>query len=229
MSAQVLSFLFLLPILVSAQIDEWGIGVLELPYENNEFIHVYDRPNGTIEGTLGMERNIHNTDFRILTWRDGEHGGPRMHIPKEALIEIGYEIDGLVVRKEEDGFLKIMYPKGELTAWVSLEELTKAGFLYYSWKKFMLRGRQTFFTMSYGMNLRERPGIDGTYILTVKGDQFEIELTGKSEGLWAEVVVKEFSTIYCEEPHKLVNTYTGWMKILDDKGYPNLWFYARGC
>ena len=109
---------------------------------------MFDSPNGTITGTLGMENDIYNSGYRTITWRDGEHGGPRMHIPEEALIAIGYEVDGLIVRKAENGFLKIMYKDGELTAWIKESDLKDAGFKYYTWKSFMTDTGQTFFTMS---------------------------------------------------------------------------------
>lgn len=229
MKFQILLSILFFPMLLSAQSNEWGIGVLKLPYDNYKTINVYDCPNGKITSTLGLENSIDDLGYQKITWRDGKHGGLRIHIPNNALIQIGYEIDGLVVKKETDGFLKIMYTEGDLIAWVSLVEIKKAGFIYYPWKQFMVSSGQTFFTTNYGMNVRQKPSINEPVVIMVKGDQFEIELTGKTKGLWAEVVIKEFDSVYCEAPHQLINTFLGWMKILDDEGYPNVWFYPRGC
>ncbi len=229
MKTQILLLLLILPILLPAQNSAWGIGVLSLPYDSNGKINVYDAPNGKTEGSLGVEENIYAPGTRTIIWRDGKFGGPRMHIPDEAVISIGYEIQGLIVHEERDGHLKIMYREGEIISWIAIEELQKEGFIYQPWISFMSDPNRTFFTMSYGMNIREQPNINATRILTVKGDQFEIEPTGKTKGLWAEVVIKEYNSVYCEEPHHLIKTYHGWMKILDDEGFPNVWFYPKGC
>ncbi len=227
MKYQSLFIVLLFPIMLAAQSDEWGIGVVELPYDSKKSINVYNSPNGNIEGSLGMENSKYDAGYRVISWRDD--AGPNMHIPQEALIAVGYEIDGLIVHKEQDGFLKIMYTEGDFLAWVSIAELRKAGFSYKSWKMFVVYSGRTFYTMNYGMNVRTTPKANGDLVLMVKGDEFEIEPTGKSDGLWAEVIIKEYNSEYCEEPHDLIKTYHGWMKILDDKGFPNIWFYAKGC
>lgn len=229
MRTQILFSLLIAVNSLFAQQNEWGIGVIDLQYDNVEHIYVYDSPNGKVTGTLGMEPRLNDDNLRTITWRDIEHGGPRMYIPEEALIEIGYEINGLVVREEKNGFLKIMYTKGAIISWVSKEELKEKGMLYTPWIEFMNNPNMVFFTMDYGMNLRVKPDVNSGKILLVKGDQFEIQPTGNIQGLWAEVEVKEYNSVYCESPHELVETYKGWIKILDDLGFPNIWFYTRGC
>ncbi len=229
MRVQLLFSLFLSINSLFAQQKEWGIGVIDLQYDNEAHVSVYDSPNGKITGTLGMEPGLKEDYLRTITWRDQEHGGPRMYIPEEAYLEIGYEINGLVVRAEKEGFLKIMYSEGDLTAWISQEELKEKGMLYIPWIEFMNDPNRIFFTREYGMNLRVKPEVKSNKILLVRGDQFEIQPTGNIQGLWAEVEVKEYNSEYCELPHELVRTYKGWLKILDDLGFPNLWFYTRGC
>lgn len=225
MKHQFIGLFVFFPMFLLAQAAEWGVGVLMLPLESKGLITTYDLPSGNENGTLGMEEDTNN---RLnLSWREEE--GVQMAIPSEGIISIGYEISGLIIHKEQDGFLKIMYRSGDISAWIPINKLQESGFVHQPWIQFMSNKHRTFFTMEYGMNLRDQPNIKGNKILTVKGNQFEITPTGKVKGFWAEVVISEYDTVYCEAPHDLIKIYYGWMKILDDKGFPNVWFYPRGC
>ncbi|MFK7806946.1 MAG: hypothetical protein AB8F74_04005 [Saprospiraceae bacterium] len=225
MKTNLLLFLLISPILCLAQENSWGIGILRVHPDCTTEINVYNAPHGKVTGTLTRESGDQYP--RRIEWLD--EMGPRMYIPDNALLEVEYEINAIIVFEAKDGFLRIMFSEGEFTSWVSEEDLKGPEFSYWPWMKFMLDSGNSFFTSGYGMNVREAPTVKASRILTVKGDQFDISPTGKHEGLWAEVIIKEYDSVYCEEPHNLVKTYKGWMKILDDKGFPNVWFYTRGC
>lgn len=221
-----LIYVLCFPLFLSAQQEEWGKGLLMLPIDSAIHINLYNTPNGEFAGTLGTEKSYDGMYFRNV-WR--EAGGISLIIPDEALLEYEYEISGFIVYEKQQDFIQILFPKGERIAWVSISELEKKGASYQSWMTFMTQTNRTFFTLEYGMNVRKKPSVRGERIFTVKGDQFEITPTGKTKGLWAEVIIKEYDSEYCEGNHNLLKEYRGWLKILDDKGFPNLWYYTRGC
>ena len=97
------------------------------------------------------------------------------------------------------------------------------------WKECFLKRNTGFFAPETGLNLRSGPGIHNSKIVTLRGDSYSITLTGKLNGLWAEVEVELWEGNCCEEDCKVINNYKGWIKLLDNKGYPNVWFYTRGC
>ena len=66
-------------------------------------------------------------------------------------------------------------------------------------------------------------------IVTMKGETFLIKLTGKTNGNWAEVKVSEMDIPPCDGDAHEVNTYSGWIKAIDDKGFPNIWYNVVGC
>ncbi|MFK7770662.1 MAG: hypothetical protein AB8F94_00930 [Saprospiraceae bacterium] len=213
----------ILPELTDEEI--WGIGLLQLPYEGKMLFKLYDAPNGNKNGTLGMEEKEEGPSSQV--WRNTE--GIWLTTPERAIMEYDYEIDGFIVLQEKDSFIQILPFDGGEESWASIAEIEKEGAKYQSWKDFMITSNRNFFTSDYGMNLRVSPTIEAEKILTVKGDQFEIKLTGKTEGLWGEVMVEEYDSDYCSSPRNLVKEHRGWLKLLDDKGFPNLWYYTRGC
>lgn len=220
------SFLFLLafPLLISAQGNDWGIGILSFANIQDAGMSIYNGPHGEVIGNLAMQKSSNNSDAVEINWRNEQ--GISMIIPKDALMEIGYEVNGMIVFEEVDGYICILN-KGE--HWVSIEELKAEGYMYTSWIDFMSAAGRWFMPIFYSMNVRTDPSASASLVVTVTGENFEIEPTGKSEGLWAEVIIKKYDSDYCEEPHNLIDTYKGWMKMVDDSGYPNVWFYTRGC
>ncbi|MFK8054814.1 MAG: hypothetical protein AB8F78_01740 [Saprospiraceae bacterium] len=223
--------IFLMLSLLSSQLlaleESWGEGLIQCNSDSKFSIDVFDSPCGFPIGSLSFEVERAMRQPTGFVWR--EERGISMTLPEEVFLETGYEITSLIVHEERDSFVKILRTDMDQEFWISIEELSDSGFLYQPWIEFMAKSGRSFFTVNYGMNCREKPNAAGERLLTVKGDQFEIEPTGEVTGYWAEVIVREFNSAYCEEPHELIETYHGWMKILDDAGFPNVWFYTRGC
>ena len=76
--------------------------------------------------------------------------------------------------------------------------------------------------------MRSGPSTEYEKVQTLKGDTYIITCTGKTENLWAEVSVDYYEDHPCNGGSKVQN-WKGWIKFLDDKGFPNIWYYTRGC
>ena len=205
-----------------AQDASWGVGLLRMDYEIED-LKVYDAPNGNVKGSLGMEAFGGRPE---LTYREN---GPSLIIPETAWRKINMDEYGLTVFKEEDGFIQLFAEDAEDRIWVSLVEIAQTKFQYQAWIDFMTKSEHVFYTIGYGMNVRMEPSATATRITTAKGDHFSIHPTGTSNGIWAEVIILEYDSDYCDEKRNLVKESRGYMKILDDAGFPNVWFGGYCC
>ncbi len=197
-----------------SQDESWGIGTLSAYYKSHS-LNVYDAPNGTIKGSLSVDDR-----GELSYWEDG----PRLAIDHNAILQVNLDEFRLKVFQEENGFIKIFSSGNSNQAWLSLIELGKTVYYYIPWIDFMSNPSHHFFANNYGMNVRSEPRASAERITAVKGMKFTIIPTGATDGLWAEVIIKEYDAEYCEENRKLIRESRGYMKILDDKGYPNVWF-----
>lgn len=144
---------------------------------------------------------------------------------------ISYEVYGLTFLEDKNGFVRI-----NDKYWIQQAEVQKQNFSLASWMDFLRKNSgkvMGFYANDPGLNLRKGVGTNFEKILTMKGDEMEISLTGEVDGLWAKVKVKEYNEHPCnfmeEGEPKALNTYEGWAKVLDDSGTPNLHYYAGGC
>lgn len=221
-----LNLLCLLPYALFSQGTDWGIGIIKFP-ETEVGVSIYSNPKGNESGYFEMSKYGTQTYGVRPVWRD--ESGIGLIIPESAQLEIDYEKSGLLVFESREGHVKIFDNNRQREQWLSLEDLREKGFEYLPWIDFMTNPNQWFLPYFYGMNLREAPNTSAPILVLAKGEQFEITPTGKVDGFWAEVIIEEYDSVYCESPHNLVKSYIGWIKILDDAGYPNIWFYTRGC
>ncbi len=210
----ILLFILCFPTKGISQDESWGIGTLSAYYKSHT-LTVYNAPNGTIKGSLSVDDR-----GEIAYWEDG----PRLIVDGDAKLQVNIDEFRLKVFKEEEDFIQIFSNDSTDQAWLSLVEIAKTVYYYVPWIDFMSTPSQDFFAQSFGMNLRSEPSASGELITTAKGMNFTIIPTGSTNGLWAEVIVMEYDAEYCEENRKLIKESRGYMKILDDKGYPNVWF-----
>ena len=211
---------------LSAQENEWGIGLI-MPAGNQVFsLRIYDSPDhDEIDGLVLREE-----PYQALMWKNAETD-VREQLSHAGTIEFDYEISGLTVYAEQINYYQVFSPDPSQARWVRKRDLLMEGVVYADWMEFMIHYPETLFPGALGinMNVRDKPSVEGKKLLTANSDRFFIEPTGRSQGLWAEVVVSEYSGEYCSGDEILIRQVTGWVKMLDDAGYPNLWYYTRGC
>ncbi len=223
----ILLILFLCnPFFSVAQDTSWGVGFLRFPYGEKCNFPLYNAPNGDKNSLLTAEER----SFGFPEWTDASGQSPRYAIPQTAYEKISMDEVGFFVYKEQDGFIKLMFTSSGPSYWASLAEIEKAGAVYQPWIRFITDSKHTFYTVNYGMNVRESPGVNAKKILTVKGDNFKIEPTGSTQGNWAEVIIREYEEKESFEEPKLKKEFRGWMKVVDNEGFPNIWCYiGAGC
>ncbi|MEM7655284.1 MAG: hypothetical protein AAF399_04080 [Bacteroidota bacterium] len=197
----------------------WGIGLLHHTSATEHFSR-----DSLLPHLIGMPTYAN---------AQGESTGvfEELDILEADLREYAYGTEGLIFLEEKNGYLRVLYRTTKGGLWLSREDLQQRGWEMEKWMDFFLHFSPTLFPRALGvnMNLRTMPFAHSKRLTTMTDDAFFIRLTGKTNGLWAEVEVQEWEGTYCEDQGKLQNEWTGWVKLLDDRGYPNLWFYTRGC
>ncbi|WP_152425252.1 SH3 domain-containing protein [Nafulsella turpanensis] len=83
------------------------------------------------------------------------------------------------------------------------------------------------------MNLKTGPSTEYEVVKTLQGDTMQITLTETCKGNWCKVKVTEHKEHPCtgtaSNKDNIVREYEGWIKLLDEKGMPNVWHYTKGC
>jgi hypothetical protein len=240
-----LLLLIVLPALLSlswdTNPDHWGIGVLvpgvdAPPQEDFATIFLpqgvglpyYDDAAGDLAGFLFQRApDFEGMPGPILLCPIGEKPRP---IEGYDFRETSYEMSNLIVFDRIDNWVRVLQNNLGLQAWMNLEDLWKVGFVFQPWMDFILDQDEIYHPHEeYGMNLRAGPGTQYDRLVTLKGDRYSIELTGQTDERWAEVEVIENTAHPCEGGSPTGRKWTGWLKLIDDKGFPNIWYYTRGC
>ena len=215
-----------------AKFSEWGKGLIYNLGENGpgllkaviDKVPVYHKPNGyTIGEVKGGEDGIHSLVIEAMDPVELQYQDFKM---------ISYEMFGLCWFEEKDGFVRIGLSSysGKQQFWLKRSDLEKNGAVVHDYVSFATTRQNTLFPERLGINLnfRTSPTTQSKVITTLNSNHYAVTPTGKSKGMWIEVKVTKYSEKYCEGG-ELENEWTGWIKFIDDQGYPNIWFYAKGC
>jgi hypothetical protein len=137
----------------------------------------------------------------------------------------------LKVYERRGDYVKVLAHTAAPGYWLALSELDFLGFKAVSWMDVLLaKSTQLYIAVDVGINLRAEPDQKSKKIILVKGRKYLINLTGKTSGMWAEAQVfrhNKHMTAGNLPDAKPLEEWTGWMKIIDDAGYPNLWFFPE--
>lgn len=226
----------------SQSFEGWGIGVIlagDSSIVGNEYppllppeadFPVYASPDGPVIGIACVnKRSSDGYEEFLYTPLNATES---IKFDYNDSREVYYEQSGLLYFEEEAGFVRIFHHtlKGK-PAWIKKANLRACHLKVIPWMEFLLSQKGPMYhpPEEYGLNMRTGPGTSHSVVTTLKGDLYVIELTGNTQGLWAEARVTLYTAHPCEGDEKVVNTYEGWFKLLDDTGYPNIWYYVRGC
>lgn len=211
--------------------ETWGKGLLLDPQQDEE--GAYGRLPETLAGIILFDEAGGMPIGKIM----GETGlqlsceQQSIQIQPSDLKEYGYEISGLLYWEEENGYIQIFRNSIPGGVWIRQVELAQHQWTAESWMEFITAGKVILYPERLGikMNLRETPKASGKLLVTMTDDHFQITPTGRTQGLWAEVEVVKYTGAYCSGESGVSDSWTGWVKLLDDQGHPNLWTYTRGC
>ncbi|TGK50532.1 hypothetical protein EHQ16_05325 [Leptospira kanakyensis] len=143
---------------------------------------------------------------------------------------IAYDGLAIIIYSTSENFYEIKSESINFPIWLNKSDLTKNDLKYFLWNNFLLQYQKHLYPL-IPLNLRSIPDKNGNKIVLVKNQKFEIILTGQISENWAKVNVNEYSDDEqdCGSNAKVLNKYSGWLKITDDNGTPNVWFYPKGC
>jgi len=141
--------------------------------------------------------------------------------------EIGYNQSTLKVYDQRDGFVKIsLAPEG----WIKLSDLPgKAWAPNYA--EFFSKESQIWKGFR-GYRVRKFASTAAPVVVKLieNGKVFHVfETTGKVNGRWIEVTVKEATGDRCGKKKFTGKTFEGWIRPIKSDGTPDIWFYSRGC
>jgi len=204
-------------------------------YMPKQGFEIYDHPDGELVGRLtkNVEQNAGDqSDYRVY-FVDFKNK-TETQIRLEYFQEIGYEIWALTYFERRNGFVKLRYDEKAL--WLKESDIQNEGFELVEWQSFLSQNLYRllgFYANDPGLNLRERPNEDSKLIKTLRGDTNHIIPTNESSGHWTKVKVIISKEHPCgselKEEENIIQELAGWIKIVDDNGLPNIWYYSRGC
>jgi hypothetical protein len=156
-----------------------------------------------------------------------------MRVNNKDLAEIEYAGYCLKYFERRGDFVKILMNSNGKGYWLSLSELNYLHYVPLTWMDIFLKGKKFFYSqVDVGINLRTDPDPSSKKITLIKGNHYAISLSGETDGLWTAVTVGRYSTAPCKDVKSTpapIEEWTGWLKAIDDAGYPNIWFFPRGC
>ncbi|RNI23717.1 hypothetical protein [Rufibacter latericius] len=204
-------------------------------YAPKNGITVYSRPNGDKAGKLTRKVKENTGDqapYRIYLLPNSDKAAKKLNL--SLFEQIDSEVWAIKYFERKDGFVRVLDKSDNY--WISEKEIAANKFRVTEWQKFISANAGKvlgFYANDPGLNLRDAPSVNGKVLKKLKGDLFEITPTTQSKGLWVKVKVKKYKEHPCTSDlgKKEIVDYEleGWVKIVNDNGEPNVWYYARGC
>lgn len=146
------------------------------------------------------------------------------------LIEFEYERLGLPISEVGKGWLKVIYGYNklgkELTGWIEHKEGTTR---YYLWKDY-LKEAMLYFESPDSISFFNEPNGTRIEFKLQPSTHLKYDYIMKSvavDGIWMKVEVTTPSD-YCQTP-ETKQTKLFWIKYLDQRGRPLVWYFTRGC
>ncbi len=179
-----------------------------------------------------------NLESRLLGVYISEHseGGQTTYsvqvrnIKTDNLIEFEYEKSGLPLRGISDSWLNVIYGHDKLgkalTGWVEQKSGTTD---YFLWKDY-LKFEMLFFDSPDRIEFFDKAGGEKVEFKLQPSQNLKYDYIMKSielDGDWMKVEVTTPSN-YCNTP-EVKETKVFWIRYLDRKGRPLVWYFTRGC
>lgn len=210
-----------------------------MAYVPGSGLALYDRPGGKVWAKLSRFCPVGKyTDgsMRMFILPDSNPNNCE-HIKLEQLHHLSDDTYGIPFYNRVDNYV-LLFKNTSQECWVDVKDIAESNFRMLGWKEYFIERRDLPAHVNEpGLNLREGPYADAKKLLTVKGDEMEIILTGFDggfcEGPWCKVKVKVYKKSPCTtsepESKNLKKEYEGWIKLVDDNGMPNVHINTKGC
>ena len=203
---------------------EGGAGQLRINFPYARF-DLFMKPGGPSVG------KIYKKDLLNLMYCFGSSGS-EFRTAEADIVCLPGKAYCLKVYGEESGYYKVLLNSTGAGYWISAKEL---GYLRYNclrWEAFFPASKMAFYPVAFpGLNLREGPKQESKKLSLMKGKNWVITFTGEITGLWCACKAVRYGSIPCggSAPGKPLEEYSGWIKISDDTGFPNIWFHEKDC
>lgn len=204
-------------------------------YSPEEGFTVFNSPNGNEIGTLTRMTESNADDqapYKIFFIHKSTETAKQIELSN--FKQIGYEIWAITYFERKNGFVRIV--DKNVDYWLSEKEIEDKDFKVENWKNFLISNTGSllgYYANDPGLNLRLLPSKDSDLILTFNGDLFEIKPTAQAEGNWVKVEVIKYKEHPCvsdlNQNELIEEKFDGWIKLVNDNGSPNVWYYSRGC
>lgn len=239
MKRLLLNLLLLLPVAGFSQIHKAGVIIPDVYYDS---IHIenygdailipatgfalYNQPAGNKIGKIEKGQEL-SKDIILTT-----HEEARI-IDANDFTQVVYEKYVINYSDSINGFIKINNSKKSY--WISIKEIKSQGYKTVRWIDFLVKNSDDvlgYYANDKGIKLMQVAKDNGKIIATLKGDLYEIKLTGKILDQWAKVKVTKYKVHPCNgdiPDNNIEYKIEGWIQIVDTEGEPAIWWYARGC
>ncbi len=191
-------------------------------YIPNSGLTVYGNAHGPEIGRLVLGEPDNNNEvysaFLEINGERTEFGYPNLHM-------VGYEVMAMIYTATRSNFFQI-----ENGYWLNVEEVLEKNLTLKPWMNYIIEKDTEWYANSPGLNLRIGPSTNFEKIATLNGDLWGISPTNETNGNWCKVTVTHYREHPCSGNDNLViETLTGWIKLISDQQTPNVWNYGKGC
>ena len=183
---------------------------------------LFEQPHGPVIGKLELGELDNNKEAYSAYMVIGDN---RTEFDYTNLYMVGYETMAIAYKNYLGSFIQI-----ENGYWLNLEELLAKQLTLKTWMNYVIEKDTEWYANDPGLNLREGPSTDFKKIATMKGDLWGIKPTKETNGNWCKVTVTHYREHPCSGGENLIiETFSGWVKLISDEQMPNVWDYGKGC
>lgn len=218
--------------------EDWGIGAIFIPdeFEANIYKDTQGNKFGKLK-TLNRRVRLRDISGKELGFKIGE------------LEYLGhYTFEVIKVKSESKDYFKVMWKTSKNGLFVNKKEMEDKGAIFYEYKELLfsdsipLKKGGFYDWVNIGvnlekscLNLRTEPSKNSKKIKCILGNDWELPYHTHMKILetkdnWAKVETTEyFYDAKSDESGEgctffEINKKTGWLKAIDENGFPNIWF-----
>ena len=147
-------------------------------------------------------------------------------------IEVTYEGVCLKYYERNQQFIRVLHNViPDPPVYLKISDIERLGYEIVDWKEFIgisRKGWRRFDHHGPPLTLRESPSLISKPILSFHGNLYVIEIIGPWKGSWVYVEIMQYSKFdMILNERDIQHRYRGWIKALDERGFPNIWFTTR--
>lgn len=219
--------------------EDWGIGAIFIPdnFEANIYKDIEGNKFGKLK-TLNRNVRLRDKNGKELGFKNGE------------LEYLGHSTIEVIKVKESESknYFKVMWKTSKDGFFLNKKEMEEKGAIFYQYKELLFNDSIPFKNKGFNdwvnigvnlekncLNLRTYPSKNSTKIKCILGNDWELPYHThmkilETKNNWAKVEITEYfydaksdesgeGCTFFERNKKI-----GWLKAIDENGFPNIWF-----